>query len=103
MKYDDLTNDEQAAFYQSGLIASGCLENIDDYMMESIVRYGKLIKIEKKVNPVNAVGALCKMMHDKGLREFKVDVGLNSGELDGARYLVIITRIEEEVEEEVEQ
>jgi len=40
-------------------------------------------------------------MHDKGLREFKVDVGLNNGELDGARYLVVITRLEiEEIDEE---
>jgi hypothetical protein len=58
--------------------------------------------MKDNMNPVNAVGSLCKMMHDKGLREFKVDVGLNSGELDGARYLVVITRIEEEVEEEIE-
>jgi len=50
-----------------------------------------------KINAVNAVGALCEMMHDKGLREFKVDVGLNSGELDGARYLVVITRIEKKL------
>jgi hypothetical protein len=99
MKYDDLTSDEQAAFYQSGLIASGCVENIDDYMMQAIASYGKII--QSKVNPINAVGSLCKMMHDKGLREFKVDVGLNSGEVDGARYLVVITRIEaEETDEE---
>jgi len=57
--------------------------------------------MKDNINPVNAVGALCKMMHDKGLREFKVDVGLNNGELDGARYLVVITRLEiEEIDEE---
>jgi hypothetical protein len=58
--------------------------------------------MKDNMNPVNAVGALCEMMHHKKLREFKVDVGLNNGELDGARYLVVITKIEEEVEEEVE-
>jgi hypothetical protein len=59
--------------------------------------------MKDNMNPVNAVGALCEMMHNKGLREFKVDVGLNNGELDGARYLVHITKIEAENEEEVEQ
>jgi len=57
--------------------------------------------MKDNMNPVNAVGALCEMMHNKGLREFEVDVGLNSGELDGARYLVVITRLEiEEIDEE---
>ena len=58
--------------------------------------------MKDNMNPVNAVGALCEMMHDKGLREFKVYVGLNNGKFDGARYLVHITKIEVEIEEQIE-
>ena len=32
---------EEAAFYESGLVAHGCLENLDDFARESIKRYGR--------------------------------------------------------------
>ena len=35
--------EEQFAFYESGLIAHGCLENLDEYMLESIQRYGRIL------------------------------------------------------------
>lgn len=38
-----MTPNEEYAFYQSGLVASGCLENIDEYMNGAIVRYGRLL------------------------------------------------------------
>jgi len=34
---------EEWAFYESGLVAHGCLENIDEYMREAITRYGRLL------------------------------------------------------------
>ena len=34
---------EEAAFYESGLVADGCLERLDDYARESITRYGRLL------------------------------------------------------------
>ena len=40
---------EEAAFYESGLIAHGCLENLDDFARESIKRYGRwLVKWVKE-------------------------------------------------------
>jgi len=48
----ELESLEEAAFYESGLIAHGCLENLDDYARESIKRYGrwllKWVKEEEK-------------------------------------------------------
>ena len=34
---------EEWAFYGSGLVAHGCLENIDEYMREAITKYGRLL------------------------------------------------------------
>ena len=40
---------EDVAFYESGLSADGCLEKIDAYTMEAIMRYGRvLLKLEKE-------------------------------------------------------
>ena len=40
---------EEIAFYESGLSAHGCLETLDNYAKESIIRYGRiLIKMEKE-------------------------------------------------------
>jgi len=32
---------EEAAFYQSGLSAHGCLENLDEYTKQAIQTYGR--------------------------------------------------------------
>ena len=34
---------EEWAFYESGLVAHGCLENIDEYIREAITRYVRLL------------------------------------------------------------
>ena len=34
---------EDYAFYQSGLSAHGCLENLDDYTIEAIKKYGRIL------------------------------------------------------------
>ena len=40
---------EDVAFYESGLSADGCLEKLDAYAMEAIIRYGRhLLKMQKE-------------------------------------------------------
>ena len=39
---------EDYAFYQSGLSAHGCLENLDSYAIESIKRYGRILLNKQK-------------------------------------------------------
>jgi len=38
-----LSDIEESAFYESGLTAHGCIDNLDAYAMESIKRYGRII------------------------------------------------------------
>lgn len=38
-----LTDIEESAFYESGLSAHGCIDNLDSYAMESIKRYGIIL------------------------------------------------------------
>lgn len=40
---------EEWAFYESGLVAHGCLENIDEYMREAITRYGRLLLSKQRI------------------------------------------------------
>jgi len=42
---------EDYAFYQSGLSAHGCLENLDSYTLEAIKKYGRiLLKKQKEID-----------------------------------------------------
>ena len=42
---------EDYAFYQSGLSAHSCLENLDTYAREAIKRYGRiLLKKQKEID-----------------------------------------------------
>jgi hypothetical protein len=40
---------EESAFYESGLSADGCLEKLDSYALEAIVKYGRFL-LEKHNN-----------------------------------------------------
>jgi len=40
---------EEWAFYESGLVAHGCLENIDEYMREAITKYGRLLLSKQRI------------------------------------------------------
>lgn len=40
---------EEWAFYGSGLVAHGCLENIDEYMREAITKYGRLLLSKQRI------------------------------------------------------
>ena len=50
MPEEELVILEDAAFYESGLVAHGCLENLDFYTREAIQRYGRILLrlVEKK-------------------------------------------------------
>ena len=42
---------EESAFIESGLVAHGCLEKLDDYTKKAIVRYGRyLLKYQHKLS-----------------------------------------------------
>jgi hypothetical protein len=42
---------EDFAFYESGLSAHGCLENLDSYAREAIKKYGRhLLKNQERIN-----------------------------------------------------
>ena len=69
---------EEWAFYESGLVAHGCLENIDEYMREAITRYGRLLLSKQKIKAENLEEDLetlkkqteqCILMADKFLAE----------------------------------
>ena len=40
---DQLDSMEEHAFYESGLIAHGCFDSLDDYAKQSITRYGRIL------------------------------------------------------------
>lgn len=44
--FESATQVEDYAIYESGLCAHGCIEQLDQYMREAIIRYGRLL-IEK--------------------------------------------------------
>ena len=39
---------EEYAFYESGLCAHGCLENLDDYAKKAIKKYGRTLLNKQK-------------------------------------------------------
>lgn len=40
----------------------------------------------------NAIGTICEMMQENDANEFVIEVGLNGGNNDGARFLVHVIR-----------
>jgi hypothetical protein len=46
LKLDEL---EEAAFYESGLSAHGCLEHLDNYTRQAIIRYGRYLLKETRL------------------------------------------------------
>ena len=45
---DQLDSMEEHALYESGLIADGCLNRLDDYAKQSITRYGRILLKSQK-------------------------------------------------------
>lgn len=51
MKDWEFTPHEEAAFYEAGLSAHGCMCSMDEYMREGIVKYGRiLLAFEREKN-----------------------------------------------------
>ena len=48
LTHDQLASMEEHALYESGLIADGCFNNLDDYAKQSIARYGKILLKSQK-------------------------------------------------------
>lgn len=48
LTHDQLASMEEHAFYESGLVADGCLDRLDDYAKQSITRYGRIILNSQK-------------------------------------------------------
>ena len=47
---------EECAFIESGLVAHGCLEKLDDYTKDAIVKYGRyLLKYKNKLSDEDKV------------------------------------------------
>jgi hypothetical protein len=45
---DQLDSMEEHAFYESGLIADGCFDSLDDYAKQCITRYGRILLRSQK-------------------------------------------------------
>ena len=45
---DHLDSMEEHALYESGLVADGCLDRLDDYAKQSITRYGRILLRSQK-------------------------------------------------------
>jgi len=45
---DQLDSMEEHAFYESGLIADGCFDGLDDYVKQCITRYGRILLRSQK-------------------------------------------------------
>jgi len=50
MTKSQLEEIEEHAFYESGLVADGCLEKLDSYARECITRYGRILLEKQKEN-----------------------------------------------------
>jgi hypothetical protein len=48
LTYDQLASMEEHAFYESGLIADGCFDSLDDYAKQCITRYGRILLRSQK-------------------------------------------------------
>ena len=48
LTYDQLASMEEHAFYESGLIANGCFDSLDDYAKQCITRYGRILLKSQK-------------------------------------------------------
>lgn len=58
---DQLDSMEEHAFYESGLIADGCFDGLDNYAKQCITRYGRiLLKSQKeRIYSMDDVGRTC--------------------------------------------
>jgi len=82
-----LTDIEESAFYESGLSAHGCIDNLDSYAMESIKRYGIILfkAAYKDATTFQAYKEYTGLMLDsKRLKEELAEVKERCGKLEKA-------------------
>lgn len=48
LTYDQLASMEEHALYESGLVADGCFDRLDDYAKHCIKRYGRIMLKSQK-------------------------------------------------------
>jgi hypothetical protein len=58
---------EEAAFYESGLSADGCLEKLDYYTNEAIKRYGRFLLEKQKQNFIEGFQGSCYCCEPVGI------------------------------------
>ena len=64
---------EEAAFYESGLSAHGCLEDLDDYAREAIHKYGRILLKKQKENIVEGFQGCCYACEPVGILNQKLE------------------------------
>lgn len=74
---------EEAAFYESGLSADGCLEKLDYYTNEAIKRYGRFLLEKQKENFINGFQGCCYTCEPVGMLNQKLEEQLRAIEEDG--------------------
>ena len=67
-----LEENEEHAFYESGLSAHGCLEKLDDYAINAIMRYGRILLKMKKITIIDwpIVAMICILSSTMGIIGF---------------------------------
>jgi hypothetical protein len=58
---------EEFAFYESGLSAHGCLEDLDDYAKEAIHKYGRILLKKQKENFIEGFQGSCYCCEPVGI------------------------------------
>ena len=74
---------EETAFYESGLSAHGCLEDLDDYAKKAIHKYGRILLKKQKENFINGFQGCCYCCEPVGLLNQKLEAQLRTIEEDG--------------------
>lgn len=73
MTEEYLATIEEAAFYESGLSADGCLEKLDAYTIEAIERYGRILVQKQKENFIEGFQGSCYCCEPVGLLNQKLE------------------------------
>jgi hypothetical protein len=74
---------EEAAFYESGLSAHGCLEKLDSYTNEAIKRYGRFLLEKQKENFINGFQGCCYTCEPVGMLDQQLEAQLKAIGEDG--------------------
>jgi hypothetical protein len=73
MTEEYLATIEEAAFYESGLSADGCLQKLDAYTLEAIERYGRILVDKQKENFIQGFQGSCYCCEPVGILNQKLE------------------------------